>query len=192
MTDRSPSLYSSPRTSEALLVACVKAIFTFTMVLDPLSAFSLACNVLQIVEFGVNVLSKAADYRKADAGLLTEQKDLRDVSQSLYNLNTDLLASLPRQRLSREHTVEDARLLEANDQCLRLSKDFIDFLDRLKLRESHAVFDSLRMSIKTLWHRDKMDAMAKSLSQARDNLNVAFLVYMKYVNGYRIYDTVMN
>jgi hypothetical protein len=53
------------------------------------------------------------------------------------------------------------------------------------------VFDSLRMSIKTLWHRDKMDAMEKSLSQARDNLNVAFLVYMKYVNKCRVYDAVM-
>ena len=33
-----------------------------------------------------------------------------------------------------------------------------------------------------MWHRDKMDAMERSVSQARDNLNVAFLVYMRYVN----------
>ena len=152
------------------------------MVLNPLSAFSVACNVLQVIEFGVKVLSKAADYRKAETGVLTEQKDLRDVLQSLNNLNTDLLASLPQQTASKQHTAEEARLLEANNQCLRLSKEFINFLDRLKLRDRHAVFDSLRMSIKTLWHGDKMDAMEKSLSQARDNLNVAFLVYMKYVN----------
>ena len=170
-------------------IVCVEVILT--MVLDPLSAFSTACNVLQVIDFGVKVLSKAADYRKAETGVLTEQKDLRDVLQSLNNLNTDLLASLPEQTASERHTVEEARLLEANNQCLRLSKEFIDFLDRLKLRDRHAVFDSLRMSIKTLWHRDKMDAMEKSLSQARDNLNVAFLVYMKYVNKWRVYDAVM-
>ena len=158
---------------------CVELILA--MVLDPLSAFSVACNLLQVIELGVKVLSKAADYGKAETGVLTEQKDLRDVLHSLQNLNTDLLASLPDQTASKQHTTEEARLLEVNNQCLRLSKQFIEFLDRLKLRDRHTMFDSLRMSIKTLWHRDKMEAMERSLSQAHDNLNVAFLVYMKYV-----------
>lgn len=156
------------------------------MVLDPLSAFSLACSVLQVVEFGVKLLSTAANYRKAESGVLIEQQDLRDVLQSLNNLNTDLQTSLLQQATIRQHSVEESRLLEANNQCLRLSKNFIDFLDRLKLRDGHAVLDSLRVSVKTLWHKDKMDAMEKSLSQARDNLNVAFLVYIKYVKNSRV------
>ncbi|MCJ1242105.1 hypothetical protein MMC14_010112, partial [Varicellaria rhodocarpa] len=71
------------------------------MVLDPLSAFSVACNVLQMIELGVKVLSKAADYRNAETGVLAEQKDLRDVLQSLNNLNTNLLASIPEQTASK-------------------------------------------------------------------------------------------
>ena len=127
---------------------------------------------------------------------MSEQKDLRDVLQSLNNLNTDLLASLPQQTASTKRTVEEVRLLEANNQCLRLSEELIGFLDRLKLRDRYAVFESLRMkslrmSIKTLWNRDKMEAMEKSLSQARDNLNIAFLVYMKYVDNCRVYDAVI-
>ncbi|KAF7504940.1 hypothetical protein GJ744_001587 [Endocarpon pusillum] len=148
------------------------------MVLDPLSAFSVACNVLQVMKIGVKVLSKAADYRKSEIGVLTEQSNLRDVVQSLNNLNNDLQASLPQQAASKQYTVEEVRLLEANKQCLDLSNDLIDFLDCLKLRDRHAVFDSLRVSIKTLWNKDKMNAMEKSLSSARDNLNAAFLVYM--------------
>ena len=161
------------------------------MVLDPLSAFAVACNVLQVVECGVKVLTKAADYRNAETGILTEQKDLRDVLQSLDNLNTDLQATLPQQTTSKQCAVAEARLLEANDLCLRLSKDFINFLNRLKLKDKHAAFDSFRMSLKTLWQRDKMETMGKSLSQARDNLNVAFLVYMKYVINCRVCDAVM-
>ena len=139
-----------------------------------------------MIELGAKVLNKAAQYRKAEAGMLIEQEDLRDVLQSLNNLNSDLQSSPLQQTATKQHTVEEGRLLEANDQCLRLSKDFIDFLERLKLRDGHAVFDSLRMSIKTLWHKDKVDAMEKSLSQARDNLNVAFLVYIKYVKICRV------
>ena len=151
------------------------------MMLDPLSAFSVACNVLHVIELGVKVLSRAMDYREAETGVLTEQKGLRDVSQTLNSLNTDLQASLSQQTASKQHTVEEAHLLEANNQCLRLSKELIEFLDRLKLKDKHAAFNSLRLSIKTLWYKDKMDALEKSLSSARDNLNVAFLVYMKYV-----------
>lgn len=151
------------------------------MVLEPLSAFSVACNVLQVIDIGVKVLSKAAEYRKADAGALTEQKDLRDVSQSLNALNTDLQAPLRPQTASRQLTIEEVRLQQANDQCLRLSKELVNVLDRLKIRDRHVLLDSLRLSIKSLWQKDKMEAMEKSLSQARDNLNVSFLVYMKYV-----------
>lgn len=112
------------------------------MVLNSLSAFSVTCNVLQVIEFSVKVLSKAADYRKAETGILTEQKDLRDVLQSLNNLNTDLQTSSPQQTASKQHTVEEARLREANNKCLRLSKEFIDFLDHLKLRDRQVPYKS--------------------------------------------------
>ena len=64
------------------------------MVLDPLSAFSVACNVLQVVEFGLKALGRAVEYRKSENGSLKEHKDLQDVLQSLSNLNTTLLASV--------------------------------------------------------------------------------------------------
>ena len=152
------------------------------MGLDPLSAFAVACNVLQMIEVGIKVLSKAADYRDSETGVLIEQKDLRGVLQSLNYLNADIQASLPAQTALQRPTAEEAHLSEANRQCLQFSRDFISFLDSLRLRDKHAVLGSFRMSIKSLWHRDKMVAMEKSLAQARDNLNVAFLVYMKYTS----------
>jgi hypothetical protein len=45
------------------------------------------------------------------------------------------------------------------------------------------MLECLRVSIKSLWYREKMDAMESALAQARDNLNVAFLVYMKYISN---------
>ncbi|KAL9073650.1 MAG: hypothetical protein Q9157_004660 [Trypethelium eluteriae] len=148
------------------------------MVLEPLSAFSVACNVLQIIELGSKVLNNALDYRKAADGALTEHQDLRNVLQSLRNLNADLRASMPKLGGSNSLSTAENRLLEANAECLRLSNDFIDFLDRLKIKNRHAMLESIRMSIKTLWYKEKMEAMENMLSKARDNLNVAFLVYM--------------
>ena len=161
------------------------------MVLVPLSAFSVACNVLQMIETGVKVLSKAADYRNSERGVLAEQRDLRDVLYSLNTLSTHLSSSLPEVGAMRQHTSEEARLLEANRQCQRLSQEFIEFLDCSKLKDRYAVLDSLRVSVKPLWHKDKMEAMQKALSQARDNLNVAFLVYIKFILSYQDYGIVL-
>jgi hypothetical protein len=149
------------------------------MVLEPLSAFSVACNVLQIIEFGSQVLSKAIDYRKAANGALSEHQDLRHVLQSLKNLNADLQASMPQLAGTKSPSTAETRLLEANTECLRLSDEFINLLDRLEVKNRHAMLECLRVSIKSLWYREKIDAMKSALAQARDNLNVAFLVYMK-------------
>ena len=153
------------------------------MVLEPLSAFSVACNVLQIIEFGSQVLSKAIDYRKAANGALSEHQDLRHVLQSLKNLNADLQASMPQLAGTKSLSTAETRLLEANTECLRLSNEFINLLDRLKVKNRHVRLECLRVSIKSLWYREKMDAMESALAQARDNLNVAFLVYMKYISN---------
>ena len=61
------------------------------MVCDPVTAFAVACNVLQVIELGVKALSKAAAYRKSDGGAMKEQQDLQDVSQSL-NTSAPLFA----------------------------------------------------------------------------------------------------
>ena len=159
------------------------------MGLDPLSAFALACNVLQLIETGVKVLSKTADYRSSETGVLTEQKDLHDILQSLYNVNSDLQDSLSAPKNAQVRTLEEVRLSEANVQCLQLSRDFLGFLDSLKLKDKSAVLGSFRMSVKSLWHRDKMTAMEKALAQARDNLNVNLLVYMKYAATIRCLDS---
>ncbi len=147
--------------------------------MEPLSAFSVACNVLQVLEVGAKVLSKAADYRN---GLLTEHRNLGSVARSLNNLNADLQASLPKAQGNNVLTPAETRLIEANNECLRISNDFIQLLDRLKVRNKITVLEAFPASIESMWHRDKVAAMEKSVTQARDNLNVSFLVYMKYVS----------
>lgn len=153
------------------------------MVLDPLSAFSVACNVLQIVEIGARVLNTAAEYRSATDGAISEHAELRNISQSLLALNADLRTSLSASKASETKLQNKAEALleSANDRCLKISTEFVKLLDRLKIEGTrHAMLESLRLSVKSLWYKDKLDSMSKVLAQARDNLNIAFLMYMKY------------
>ena len=40
--------------------------------MEPLSAFTVACNVLQVIEAGVKVLNKAVEYHSAQDGLTSD------------------------------------------------------------------------------------------------------------------------
>ena len=146
--------------------------------MEPLGAFAVASNVLQVVEVGVKVISKAVEYRQSDNAWLAEHGELRSIADSLATLNQTLSTSLHESR-DFKISVEEARLIEANDQCLRISEDFMIALDRLKVGKEKSVLDSLRMSVKVLWNKEKIGAMEKSVSQARSNLNLALLVYIR-------------
>lgn len=148
--------------------------------LEPLGAFALACNLLQIVEYGAKILTKAIEYRNAADGTLVEQQNLYGILQSLKGLNSDIEASMPRPSHADNQSAAESRLIAANEDCLRLSEDFINFLDRLKVNNKRSMLESLRLSIKSVWYKERLENMKNALSQARDNLNIAFLVYMEY------------
>jgi hypothetical protein len=150
------------------------------MVLDPLSAFSVACNLLQVLDFGLKALTKAIDYRQASDGALPEHRDLGDVLNTLKSLNIDLQSSMVECGKTNPLSKAQARLEEANNKCLLVSTDFIDLLDRLKVKNQSALLECLRMGFKTLWYKDEMNRIKSTLSQVRDNLNIALLIYIRY------------
>ena len=151
------------------------------MVLEPLSAFAVACNVLQLLDNGSKVLSKAIEYERASDGRLSEQKDLQDTLESLARLNQDLRNSLLTAAASQGARMAEQRLIEANQECLNVSRDFISMLDELRVTNPHAFFEAMRKSVKSFRYKEKIGTMDKKLARARDNLILSFLVYMKYV-----------
>lgn len=146
------------------------------MVLDPLSAFSVACNVLQIVETSLRVLDKTAECYKNGApdGIST----ILDNVCTIEDLNNDLRDFLPGNLEKTPLSPAELRLAEANEQCLRLSGDFIDLLDSLKVTKK-SVWHSIGISIKTMWNQDKVASFEKSISDSRANLTLAFLLLMQ-------------
>lgn len=150
--------------------------------MEPLSAFALASSVLQVVEFGVRLIAKATEYRASDNAYLAEHGNLRGIAESLNSMSNGLSASLERQKASKQPEAEELHLIKMNEECLRISKAFVGSLDDLKLKDKRAIIDSVRMSLRALWHKDKVENMEKTVSQARNNLNIALLIFIKYVN----------
>lgn len=146
------------------------------MALDPLSAFSVACNVLQIVETSLRVLGKTAECYKSGAPdevstLIGNVYTIEGLNDELRNFIPDPIGKIPL-------SPTELRLVEANEECLRLSGDFIRLLESLKVTKQ-SVWHSIGSSIKTMWYQDKLANFEKAISESRANLTLAFLLLMQ-------------
>ena len=149
------------------------------MVLEAIGSFALACNILQVVEYGAKIVGKAGSLRRGDT---TAVDDAHAITQQLEKLNKDLsgsTASTPALASPLQ-----TRLTECNLESLRLSQKFIDFVQKLRPKSSASQCnpsraESLWSAVRLKWHQDEIEAMQNGLSQAKSNLIVAFLLYMQ-------------
>jgi hypothetical protein len=146
---------------------------------DPFSAFAIACNIVQIIETGTKILTKAIEYHNAADGALDEQRSLSVLAQSLKTLNNDLAAKLPRASSQVRLSPAQRELFAANERCLRLSSNFAELMDSLRI-DGESSFASLRMAVRSIRYRDRVQVMRDDLFAARDNLNIALLVCLRY------------
>lgn len=152
------------------------------MSMDPLSAFSLACNILQFVETGLKLLKKAKEYHAE--GPLEEQEELANNLGTLIELNSELELgqSRPRQPQDGAPSAAEARLITANNECLRVSRDFAAFLAEFRAG-GLSVWRSVLKSLKSAASREKLAAFQSSVAESRSNLNLAFLILIQYATA---------
>lgn len=98
---------------------------------DPLSAFGAAVNILQCIEVGSKLVQQAAEY--SAFGGSHEQNTLRKMTQQLIVSNSHLQTYLEAHGPTKTAPGPNCALYLANQECLRVSKEFLDLLEELKL-----------------------------------------------------------
>ena len=97
--------------------------------MDPLSAVSLAGNLIQFIQFGVQIFCKANEIRKL--GSVAVNLDLEDLTKDLNGLTSRLTLS-PRGPTPCS-TPNEKALNDAYDSCTRISAKLIEHLEKLKV-----------------------------------------------------------
>jgi hypothetical protein len=157
--------------------------------LDPLTALSLAGNIIQFVDFACKLFSKgweiydsAAGLSVGDQQLETIANDLRDISnrfkdpiQSHLNICSDQLE--PRQKT-------DTKLIEMSTQCTSVANELIRALEELRLSDlnhKNRRWKSARHAFKSLWKKEKICAIVDQLQTLRAEWNFHILVSLRWV-----------
>jgi len=147
--------------------------------MEPLSALNLASSIIQLVDFGLRVISKGNQIYHSGDGVLSENHDLEVVTNDLLVLQTRLQCSLRPQGWHAPLSDED----QALDQLSRTSNELATkLLERLNMAKAQGRFrrwKSFRQALKSVWSKKEVDDMARRLEMLRNALNSRMLMSMR-------------
>lgn len=147
--------------------------------MDPLTAFSLTCGIVQFVDFSSKLVSKGYEISISAEGALAENLDLETVTTDLsrladrLNQNEELTCS----------TKDQQELRDLASSCQTLADQLMDKLQKLKVDKEakYRRWKSIRQALKTVWSKKDLDEMAAKLATFRSQLELRLLVSLKWV-----------
>jgi len=148
------------------------------MVLDPISALSLAANVVQFVDFSSKVVSKGCRIYISADGALPNNLELEVVTNDLSRLAKGLKDS----ELNTVTVSEEEKSLQTmSDECSKIAEELLRRLENLKVKgnSKQRGWKSLRQALKSEWSKEELDGLSERLSIFRDQLQFHILVSMK-------------
>jgi len=147
--------------------------------MDPLTALSLAGSVIQIIQFGSQIVSKGRELRMSPTGALRENVDAEAAARNLRRMTARLQDSL-HTRVERPLTEESQILHDICSDCTRIADQLIAKLVALKIPENgRQGWKSFRQGLKSVLGKNGVDEIASSLSLSRNQLEIHILASLR-------------
>ena len=146
--------------------------------MDPATAFSLACGVIQVVDFSIKVLDKCKEIY--DNGSLSEHQEIEEMTKHLTDLRIDV--SLP-QSSGITQTQYERELLELNKECSATAEQLVTKLRTLRNDGPHKKRQAIIKTAKALWRKKEIHDMQKRLDGYRSVLYTKILINLRFVGG---------
>jgi hypothetical protein len=152
--------------------------------MDPFSALSVAAAVVQLVDYGAGIVSKGTQLYKSVDRALGENNELETASIRLQQLSSGMQGSLSQAR--RDNTQGspaqvDQHLETMCNECVTVSQELVDKLETLKVPGDHPYkkWKSFRQALKSVWSKEKIEAIAERLCSLRAELNTHVVVSLR-------------
>ena len=146
--------------------------------MDPLTAFSLACGVIQVVDFSAKTLSKCKELYHQ--GSLSEYQELEDLTNHLVDVRDELELTTVKQNSADLRAAEDQSLLEVAGQCSKTAEDLVEKFRSLKIEGSHKKRQAVLKTVKLLWEKGELRDTQRRLDGYRNVLDTRILINLRY------------
>lgn len=148
--------------------------------MDPLTAFSLACGVIQVVDFSAKVAVKCKEIY--DDGALHEYRDLEDLTVHLTDLQVGL--RLPSEALAAQDSPvsHEKDLSELAKACSETADQLVKKLRALRIEGPHKKKrQAIRKTFKAIWEKREIQDIQKQLNGYRNALDTQILIDLRFV-----------
>ena len=149
--------------------------------MDPLTAFSLTCGVIQVVDFSTKIVVRCRQLYKD--GVTSENKEIESMAKHLTALATGLklptTLQIPESAPHLYH--DDKELLKLAKQCSETAMELISELQKLAIASPQRKRDAFRKAIKVIWKKDTIENIQRSLEWYRRTLDTRILINLRFV-----------
>lgn len=147
--------------------------------MDPLTAFSLVCGVIQVVDFSIKTLSKCKEIYHE--GSLSQYQELEDLTKHLVDVREKLELPAANKSIERSAASDEQSLLEVADQCSETADRLVEQLHSLKIEAPRKRRQAILKTVKVLWEKHRIQDIQKRLDDHRNVLNTEILINLRYV-----------
>ena len=149
--------------------------------MDPLTAFSLTCGVIQVVDFSTKVVVKCRQIYKY--GATFENEEIESMAGHLTALATELKLpnTIQNPGSANQQYRDDQELLKLAERCSETATELISELQKLSIQGRQRKRDAFRMAVKVVWKKDATENIQKRLEWYRRTLDTQILVTLRSV-----------
>ena len=139
--------------------------------MDPVAAFSLACGVIQVIDFSAKAAKKCHElYRD---GASSDNKQIEEMAKHLTGLRTNL-------DLTNHVDMDD--LLDLGSKCSSTAEELVTELEKMKVNGPHRKRQAVKKTFKSMLKRKAIDDIQKRLEEYRKLLDSTILVDLRFVH----------
>ena len=147
--------------------------------MDPLTAFSLVCGVIQVVDFSTKTLLKCKELHKE--GSLSEYRELEDLTNHLVDVRDKLEHTTVKQSADSLGAAKDQSLLKVAGQCSTTAEHLVKRVRSLKIGGTHKKRQTVMKTFKLLWGKSELRDIQRRLDGYRNMLDTQILINLRYV-----------
>ena len=144
------------------------------MPLDPMTAFGLAGNLFQCVDFTWNLLVEAKQIYDSSSGISLKYEELEDVAKKFSEISTKI------HQVDPSASQQEDGIVEAAASCKAVADELIDTLQALKPRNGRRIFKSFGAALESVWKKSKIESIKAKLDDRRRVLLLQYVAAIRY------------
>ncbi len=141
--------------------------------MEALPAFALACNVFQVVDFGLKTASKCREIYKE--GSTIEHQDLGYTTKHLADITANLSTLIQNAATNQPLTKENHELQVLAHKCTECANNLRDELNKLKVPGRQGKRAAVLKTWKSLWKSDEIKQIKDKLCEYERVLDTGLL-----------------